>query len=132
MIDPSHNRLQTVSASTAKVIARLRNSFALDYEAARLSAHDVMVNLLALSRAARTSAEEEDLHRAADTAAALCVLADNLAMSKLADAARAYAAACESGDIDELHATTKRVIAVLARFGISEVTLEQHQPEDEI
>jgi hypothetical protein len=132
MTDPSQNRLQTVSSSTAKIIARLRNSFGLDYEAARLSAHDVMVNLLALSRAARSSAENEDLERAAETAAALCVLAENLAMPRLADAARAYDAACESGDLAELRATTKRVAAVLAHFGISEVTLEQHQPEDEI
>jgi galactokinase len=132
MVDPSQTRLQTVSSGTAKIIARLRNSFALDYEAARLSAHDVMVNFLALSRVARSSAEDEDFDRATQTASALCVLAENLALSKLADVARAYMAACEDRDVEELQITTKRVLGELAKFGISEVSLEQHQPEDEI
>jgi len=113
------------------IVGRLRNSFALDYESARRGAEDVMINLLALSRAARTLAEEGDCARAAELAVAVCTLAENLALADLAEAGRTYAAGCESGDPAELRAATRRLQAVLATFGIADVTLEQEQLEDE-
>jgi len=115
----------------ALIISRLRNSFALDYESARHSAEDVMVNLLALSRAARTCAERHDFGGAAETAAALCAVAENLALPDLADVARDYAAASEAEELAELRTVTKRLLTVLATFGIAEVSLEQNQLEDE-
>ena len=115
----------------ALIVSRLRNVFALDYEAARRSAEDVMVNLLALSRSARTCADQNDFGRANETAEALRTLAENLALPDLAEVARAYAAACEAEDSAELRVATRRLLVVLGTFGIAEVTLEQNQLEDE-
>ncbi len=115
----------------ALIVGRLRNTFALDYESARSGAEDVMINLLAISRAARALAEEGDFARASELALAICTLADNLALVDLAEAGRAYAAGGESGDPAELRASTRRLQAVLATFGIADVTLEQEQLEDE-
>jgi len=120
-----------LASHEALIISRLRNAFALDYEAARRSAEDVMVNLLAVSRAARTCAERTDFGRAQETGEALSTLAENLALPDLAEVARAYVAACEAEDAAELRAATRRLLAVLGTFGIAEVTLEQNQLEDE-
>ncbi|MDX9981614.1 MAG: hypothetical protein RBU25_16455 [Lentisphaeria bacterium] len=115
----------------ALIVGRLRNTFALDYESARSGAEDVMINLLALSRAARAVAEAGDFARAPELALAICTLAENLALADLAEAGRTYAAGCDSGDPAELRAATRRLQAVLATFGIADVTLEQEQLEDE-
>jgi hypothetical protein len=131
MTGPSRKRT-SANTGSARIIARLRKSFAIDYESARLTAHDVMVNLLALSRAARASTETQDTEQGRVVGECLCVLADNLALSELAEAARAYAAACEAGRMGEVRATIDRVLGLLAEFGIDDVTLEKHQPEDEI
>jgi hypothetical protein len=130
----SESTIQTkVLAAThlSLIVGRLRNSFALDYESARHCAEDVMINLLALSRSARALAEEGDFARSAELAVAVCTLAENLALTDLAEAGRAYGAGCESGDPTELRAASRRLQTVLGTFGIDDVTLEQDQLEDE-
>lgn len=131
MKTPKSQPSAALATHQALIISRLRNAFALDYETARRSAEDVMVNLLAVSRAARTCAEQGDFGRAHETGEALRTLADNLALPDLAEVARAYVAACEAEDRAELRSATRRLLVVLGTFGIAEVTLEQNQLEDE-
>jgi len=119
-------------ASWAPIIGRLRDSFSLDYEAARHSAEDMAASLLALARDAQASEKASDFARAAVIARAVCALAKNLALPDLSTAGLAYAAAAEAEAATELRSTTERLVAVLATFGIADATLEQPQEEDEL
>jgi len=121
-----------VAGSLAPIVERLRKSFALDYEAARRSAEDMAANFLALARDAQASAEASDFARATAIAQAVCTLAENLALPDLATAGLAYAAAAAAEAATDLQATTERLMAVLATFGIADATLERPQEEDEL
>ena len=112
------------------VIRRLRSSFALEYEAARVSAEDVMVNLLALSRVARSSAEIGDFGEAARMAGAVCALGENLALPELAMAGQACAEAAAARTLDELRVTAERLVALLESLGATDAAVRQTSQED--